>query len=108
MLLQLMNNPVKPVITVVTVVRNGAALLEQTILSVLQQPYQNLEYIVIDGGSTDGSVDIIKKYEKRLSCWLSERDNGIYDAMNKGWSLAKENSLISGSPSAPARHRLPE
>lgn len=92
-----MNSPVqkdKPLITVITVVRNCAAELEQTILSVFQQPYENLEYIIIDGGSNDGTVDIIRKHEKRLRYWVSERDNGIYDAMNKGWALAKEHSFI--------------
>ncbi len=92
-----MNNTIqksKPLISVITVVRDGAAHLEQTILSVLQQPYENLEYIIIDGGSTDGTVDIIRKHEKKLSCWISEKDHGIYDAMNKGWSLAKDNGFI--------------
>lgn len=94
---QQMNSQVikdKPLVTVITVVRNDAPQLEQTIKSVLQQPYDNLEYIIIDGGSTDGTVDIIRMYEKRLSRWISENDNGIYDAMNKGWALAKEHSFI--------------
>jgi glycosyltransferase involved in cell wall biosynthesis len=73
----------KPLISVVTVVRNGRDVIEQTIQSVLDQRYPNLEYIVIDGGSTDGTVDIIRKYADRITFWSSETDNGIYDAMNK-------------------------
>lgn len=74
----------KPLITIVTVVYNGVQLLEKTILSIINQKYENLEYIIIDGGSTDGTVDIIKKYEYCIDYWVSEKDNGIYDAMNKG------------------------
>jgi glycosyltransferase involved in cell wall biosynthesis len=76
-----MNNPL---ISIITVVYNGVSTLEQTILSVINQTYKNIEYIIIDGGSTDGTVDIIKKYEKHLAYWVSEPDKGIYDAMNKG------------------------
>jgi glycosyltransferase involved in cell wall biosynthesis len=75
---------VKPLVTVITVVRNGKEHLEDTIQSVLSQTYDNIEYIVIDGGSTDGTIDIIKKYDEQLAYWISEPDNGIYDAMNKG------------------------
>lgn len=73
-----------PKISIITVVRNDAPHIEQTMLSVLSQSYANIEYIVIDGGSTDGTVDVIKKYEDRLSYWISEPDGGIYPAMNKG------------------------
>lgn len=75
---------VVPLITVVTVVYNGVEDLEKTIQSVLNQTYPNIEYIIIDGGSTDGTIDIIKKYQGRLAYWVSEPDEGIYYAMNKG------------------------
>ena len=74
----------KPLISIITVVFNGERYLEQTIQSVIDQTYDNVEYIIIDGGSTDGTLDIIKKYEDKIDYWVSEKDNGIYDAMNKG------------------------
>ena len=70
-------------ISVVTICYNAVATLEQTMLSILNQTYSNIEYIIIDGGSTDGTVDIIKKYADKLAYWVSEPDKGIYDAMNK-------------------------
>lgn len=73
-----------PLISIITVVKNGKEHFEQAIQSVLGQTYTNIEYIIIDGMSTDGSLDIIKKYEKHLAFWISEPDNGIYNAMNKG------------------------
>ena len=76
-------------ISIITVVYNDVKTIEQTIQSVILQPYENKEYIIIDGGSTDGTVDIIRKYSLNLSFWVSEPDRGIYDAMNKGISLAK-------------------
>jgi glycosyltransferase involved in cell wall biosynthesis len=76
-------------VSVITVVYNGEATIEATIRSVVEQEYKGLEYIVIDGGSTDGTVAIIRKYESRISWWKSESDKGIYDAMNKGIELAK-------------------
>ena len=82
------SNSQKPLVTVVTVVLNGRDFLEKTIQSVLGQTYENVEYIVIDGGSTDGTLDIVKKYDDRMDYWLSEPDKGIYDAMNKGTELA--------------------
>jgi glycosyltransferase involved in cell wall biosynthesis len=84
----------KPLISIVTVVFNGAEHLEETIRSVIEQTYENIEYIIIDGCSSDGTVTIIRQYEKKITYWLSEQDCGIYDAMNKGWSLAQNNSHI--------------
>ena len=75
-------------ISIITVSYNSVSTIEQTIQSVLNQSYKNIEYIIIDGGSTDGTIDIIKKYESKLNYWISEPDKGIYDAMNKGIKLA--------------------
>lgn len=74
----------KPLVTVITVVFNDVSHIEQTMLSVFNQSYPNIEYIVIDGGSTDRTVDVIRKYADRLAYWVSELDGGIYPAMNKG------------------------
>jgi glycosyltransferase involved in cell wall biosynthesis len=74
-------------ISIVTVVFNGVDEIESTILSVINQNYSNIEYIVIDGGSTDGTVDIINKYKDSISHIVSEKDDGIYDAMNKSLLL---------------------
>jgi FkbM family methyltransferase len=74
-----------PKISIVTPNFNGGEFLEQTILSVIGQNYPNLEYIIIDGGSSDNSINIIKKYEKYLTYWISEPDNGMYEAIQKGF-----------------------
>ena len=82
-----------PLVTIVTPSYNQADFLERTILSVLNQDYPHIEYIVIDGGSTDGSIDIIKKYEKNIAHWISEPDNGQSSAINKGFKNAKGEIL---------------
>ncbi len=85
--------PDKPLITIVTVVYNNEETLERCINSVLEQKYDNIEYIIIDGGSTDGTLEIIKKYQNSIDYFVSEPDDGIYNAMNKGISLSAGNYL---------------
>ncbi len=77
-------NPVEPTISVVTVTFNAKDSLLQTLRSVREQTYGNVEYIVIDGGSTDGTLEVLKEHSQDIDYWVSERDNGIYDAFNKG------------------------
>jgi glycosyltransferase involved in cell wall biosynthesis len=89
-----LQRPVIPLFSIITVVRNGARTLEGTIQSVLAQSIGGLEYIIIDGGSTDGTLDIIRKYDDRIDLWVSEPDNGIYDAMNKG--IAQSTGRLIG------------
>ena len=76
-------------VSIITVSFNSEKTIEQTIKSVINQTYKNIEYIIIDGGSTDGTIEIIKKYQDNISYWVSEPDEGIYDAMNKGLAKAK-------------------
>jgi len=83
-----MSERTTPLISVITVVHNGAAQLRSTIESVLQQKRDDIEYIVVDGGSTDDTCDILKSFSSQLDYWVSEPDDGIYDAMNKAIDLA--------------------
>jgi glycosyltransferase involved in cell wall biosynthesis len=83
-----------PLVSIVTVVYNGVNYLESTIQSVVEQVYPNIEYIVVDGGSTDGTTDILWKYQNHITKYISEPDKGIYDAMNKAWEMAKIDSYI--------------
>lgn len=75
-------------VSIITVVYNNAKTIEQTIQSVLNQTYPNVEYIIVDGGSTDGTVEIIRKYLDGMAVFISEKDDGLYDAMNKGIEYA--------------------
>ena len=75
-------------ISIITVCFNAVGVIEKTILSVISQTYNDVEYIIIDGGSTDGTLDIVKKYENYIAYWISEPDSGIYNAMNKGVKYA--------------------
>lgn len=81
-------------VTIITVVYNGSTSIEKTIKSVVNQTYKNKEYIVIDGASSDNTVEIIKKHSTSINLWVSEPDKGIYDAMNKGISYATGDWII--------------
>lgn len=84
----------QPRLSVITVVYNNVKDIERTLLSVLNQTYPNIEYIVIDGASADGTSEVIAKYRDRLAKFISEPDQGIYDAMNKGLSLATGDYVL--------------
>lgn len=86
--------PGKPLISVLTVVYKGERHLEQAIRSVIEQTYDNVEYIIIDGSSTDGTLDILKKYEGAIDYWVSEPDEGVYHAMNKGVKLLQGDYFL--------------
>jgi len=80
--------------SVITINYNDKDGLNRTVMSILDQTNTDFEFIIIDGGSTDGSLDIIKRYADKIACWVSEKDNGIYNAMNKGVSQAHGDYLI--------------
>ena len=80
--------------SIITINYNNAEGLRRTIKSVVSQTFVDYEYVIIDGGSTDGSVDVIKEYENKISYWVSEKDGGIYNAMNKGVKVAHGEYLI--------------
>lgn len=79
-----MNSPDNILVSIITAVYNRQSYLEQAVLSVMNQTYKNIEYIIIDGGSADGTLDIVRKYDDRIDYWISEPDKGMYFAMNKG------------------------
>jgi len=83
----------QPTFSIITVTFNAEFFLERTILSVLEQTYTRIEYIVVDGASKDGTLDIIKRYAKQINQWVSEPDKGLYDAMNKGMRMATGDYL---------------
>lgn len=84
----------KPTISIITVVYNGESLIVNTIKSVLAQTYPNVEYIIIDGASTDNTMDVISKYKENIATVISEKDSGIYDAMNKGLDVATGDYVL--------------
>ena len=88
-----MNNHLHPKFSIITVTYNAGKVLEDTIQSVVFQTYRNVEYIIVDGGSTDNTLDIVKRYHDRISIVVSEPDKGLYDAMNKGIRLATGDYL---------------
>ena len=81
-------------ISIITINKNNAVGLEKTIQSVISQSYTNIEYIIVDGASRDGSVDVIKKYADSISGFISETDNGLYNAMNKGIKMASGDYIF--------------
>ncbi|MEJ2489122.1 MAG: glycosyltransferase [Sulfurovaceae bacterium] len=93
--------PIKGQVSIVTVTFNAKLDLEKTIQTIITQDYEDIEFIIIDGGSTDGTIEIIQKHQKDIAYWVSEPDNGIYDAMNKGINKATgewKNCLDESAP----------
>jgi glycosyltransferase involved in cell wall biosynthesis len=88
------SSPSNPVVCIITVTLNSVKFIEQTIKSVLRLTYPNVELIIIDGGSKDGTVDILRKYNDKIDYWMSEPDEGLYYAMNKAWFLANDQAFI--------------
>ncbi|MBP5449032.1 MAG: glycosyltransferase [Spirochaetales bacterium] len=88
------NTMSSPLFSVITITYNAAAAVEPTLRSVANQTFSDYEYIIIDGGSTDGTADLIRQYEDKITFWSSERDGGIYDAMNKGIRASRGEWLI--------------
>jgi len=105
----------KPLISIITVVLNGEKFLEESIKSVMCQSYLNVEYLIIDGGSTDGTLEIIRKYEHAIDYWFSEADAGIFNAMNKSLNfvsgdwflfLGADDTLINSEVLMKASHEM--
>ncbi|MDO9373186.1 MAG: glycosyltransferase family 2 protein [Ferruginibacter sp.] len=93
-----MSVPAFPKISIITVCKNSGRFLEETIRSVIAQTYPNIEYVIIDGGSTDNTLEIIHKFEDYIAYWKSEDDSGMYDAINKGlWHITGDYILILNS-----------
>lgn len=92
--LELQGRESKPIASIITVVYNSATGILETLQSVINNKPANLEYIVIDGGSTDGTIDIIRRYENLIDYWISEKDSGIYDAINKGIRVAQGSFFL--------------
>lgn len=103
------NSPGRPLVSVITVIFNGLPYIEGCLESVLRQDYPSLEHIVIDGGSTDGTIDLLRRYDDQIAFWQSEPDRGVYDAWNKGLREARgewicfvgaDDELLPGAVSA--------
>jgi glycosyltransferase involved in cell wall biosynthesis len=88
------SDPQRPLVTVITIVRNGKETLPKTIMSVLSQSYPNIEYVVVDGASTDGTLDVIKQFDDKIDLWISEPDSGTSDAFNKAISMAQGDFMF--------------
>ena len=84
----------KPLISIITVTYNCKNLLERTIKSILNLSYNNIEFIIVDGNSTDGTANIVRKYDDFIDFWISKKDKGIYNAMNKGAKYARGDALF--------------